>query len=259
MATPTELYVWTVGSTTIRETNAFLSVSHGGNTYTPVSIRRTAIDRGTEQDAARLTLTVPQDHAVAVDFRAMPPDSVELEVWQKQSGTYVRIWVGRVVTATWKGSTAELQAEPPLTMARQRGLRGMFQLTCRHRLSDHRCGAIVLGDAYTVSAVSGTSVTLTGLGAFITTKVAAYPANGANWYVGGFLLFSGSRRQILSHSGDVVTLHAPIPDLAVSDSVSLYAGCSHTLNECDAKFSNATHFGGFPFLPPKNPFEGQLR
>ena len=43
---------------------------------------------------------------------------------------------------------------------------------------------------------------------------------------------------------------------AVGDTIYLYPGCDRTLATCTAKFGNSANFGGFPFIPTKNPFGG---
>lgn len=37
------------------------------------------------------------------------------------------------------------------------------------------------------------------------------------------------------------------------DAVTVRAGCSHLLDECVAKFSNGGNFGGYPYVPTRNP------
>lgn len=70
-------------------------------------------------------------------------------------------------------------------------------------------------------------------------------------------------RLILSQSGDDLQLLLPFPDSILGSTVVILAGCDHTVTTCDSKFntpsdpqSNVVNFGGFPFVPTKNPFEG---
>jgi hypothetical protein len=32
------------------------------------------------------------------------------------------------------------------------------------------------------------------------------------------------------------------------------AGCDHSVSTCAARFGNLANYGGFPFIPTKNPF-----
>ena len=61
---------------------------------------------------------------------------------------------------------------------------------------------------------------------------------------------------ILAHSGNSVTLSALLSGLAVGVAFEAFAGCDRTLATCQAKFGNAINFGGFPWIPAKNPFTG---
>jgi hypothetical protein len=35
-----------------------------------------------------------------------------------------------------------------------------------------------------------------------------------------------------------------------------FAGCDRTFATCQSKFGNSLNFGGFPWIPAKNPFAG---
>ncbi|WP_303678184.1 phage BR0599 family protein [Ralstonia mannitolilytica] len=76
------------------------------------------------------------------------------------------------------------------------------------------------------------------------------------WFVGGRLMSAGAQRMIVASSGGAVTLSAPIPGLKAGDAFEAYPGCDHTLTTCAAKFGNQLNYGGFPFIPVKNPFTG---
>jgi hypothetical protein len=52
-----------------------------------------------------------------------------------------------------------------------------------------------------------------------------------------------------------VSLIARLPlNVEVGNKVTLYAGCDKTQETCKNKFSNARNFGGYKFIPIKNPF-----
>lgn len=259
----TELYKWTVGSDVITETNAMFAKSFAGLTYTPASLERTAIEHSDSMDKGGLSVTVVRDHEVATRFRAQPPDTATLEIFQAKDGSYVRIWSGRLISVTWQGSKATVAVEAPTTAARLRGLRGMFQVTCRHRLFDGRCLAqaavgAALSDYFqtvTIEEITGSRVLVTGL-----TTAATSDAGGSTYFLSGELVFGSSRRMIVGYevvnlSDAWVTLHTPIVDLTVGESVELRTGCDHTIETCESKFKNDARFGGFPYAPPANPFD----
>ncbi len=43
------------------------------------------------------------------------------------------------------------------------------------------------------------------------------------------------------------------PELAINSTLTAYAGCRHTVEDCAGKFENEANFGGFPFVPNRNP------
>ena len=50
-----------------------------------------------------------------------------------------------------------------------------------------------------------------------------------------------------------VEIDLAIPGLAVSDIVVAAPGCSRKIDTCVNKFSNELNFGGYPYIPIKNP------
>ncbi|MBQ3675664.1 MAG: phage BR0599 family protein, partial [Campylobacter sp.] len=55
------------------------------------------------------------------------------------------------------------------------------------------------------------------------------------------------------HKGDKITLMFPLKSLSTADLVYVYAGCDKTIKMCRDKFNNSINYGGFPFVPSKNP------
>ena len=53
-----------------------------------------------------------------------------------------------------------------------------------------------------------------------------------------------------------ITLHNIPEGLAVGVAFEAFAGCDRTFATCQSKFGNSLNFGGFPWIPAKNPFAG---
>ena len=64
---------------------------------------------------------------------------------------------------------------------------------------------------------------------------------------------------ILAQSGDTMTLLLPFSLDVAGQDIDLFAGCAHDLTTCDVKFAATLNYGGFPFVPRKNPFNVTLR
>jgi len=74
---------------------------------------------------------------------------------------------------------------------------------------------------------------------------------------------SDGMRFIASHSSGTLTLMQASNSLSAAieggpQSVTLYPGCSHTIADCRDKFNNLVNFGGFPWIPSKNPFNNSV-
>jgi uncharacterized phage protein (TIGR02218 family) len=100
----------------------------------------------------------------------------------------------------------------------------------------------------TVLAVDGQSITVDSDGYpndFLKSGIVAIPS-------------FNEKRLILSNVDDVITVFFPFSNLSVGDIVELSVGCDHSFTTCRSKFSNGRRFGGFPYIPKDNPFEGSV-
>jgi hypothetical protein len=80
-------------------------------------------------------------------------------------------------------------------------------------------------------------------------------ANGVNWALGGYVATGNDYRMVVAQSGDVLTLLIDFAAPMLAQAVTVHAGCSHLIAVCHSKFANAIRFGGFPYIPKRNPFE----
>lgn len=251
---PVELYEFIRGASAWRYTSADSDVVYGGNTYTAVPIARGAVEA--TRETARLALEITCDRALAVLdlFATMPPDdivAVTLRRLHAGDGEAITLWMGRVLNVTWNNAAAGIHCESVFTSLKRTGLRRLYQVPCPHVVYGPGCGLdrAAFDAAAAVTSVSGTTLNLSGLGAF---------ADGH--FAGGYLEWSDAgvinRRAIRQQVGGAVTISFPLPGLAASDSVTLYPGCDHTLATCAAKFANALNYGGMPHFTQKNPFSG---
>jgi hypothetical protein len=112
-------------------------------------------------------------------------------------------------------------------------------------------GEFTLAAANVVS-VSGNDIGVSGVG-----------AAGAGFFDGGFVKTpaggNDDARLILASSGDTLTLLLPFSVDVLGTDVDVFAGCTHDLAICSSKFDNVVNYGGFPFIPRKNPFNSTLR
>jgi len=249
---PVELYRFALGARRWTFTSGLSPVVYQSETYTPVTIRRSGIEQGNEINRYSIDITLPRDNALAALFISSPPEGVMSVTLYRYHVTdtaneVIVFWKGRVGGARLSGSELVLKCEPIATSLKRIGLRARYQLICRHALYSAGCGALkenfMVNGA--VAAVSGATI-----------EVAAAASKPDGYFVAGMLATNEGQRMIVGHTGANLTMVAPMPSLAIGDSVRLYAGCDHSMSTCLDRFSNLDNFGGFPYIPQKNPFSG---
>lgn len=262
---PVELYRFVQGGSTFEYTSAEDQLIVGSLTYDPETIARGKINQSPSDRKAVLELTVPSSNLFATRFKASTPAArAQVTISRIQRGDFptpevVTIFEGYVAAVSFEedGQVAKI-ACTPVTAAQSRPVpRFSYQGLCNHVLFDTACKVSSADSRWrfngTVSAVTGSVITVTGASGF-----------GANWWVGGFMEINGGddSRLILSQSGDDLQLLLPFPASLVGATVLVFAGCDHTMTVCDVKFntpedtqSNIINYGGFGFVPTKNPFE----
>lgn len=217
-------------------------------------ISRGSIEQSTEIGKAGLRITFARDVEVAQGFISTPPSEVTLLTPYRQHRgdcETVAVWMGCVLNAEWRESVVELNCEPVYTSLQRIGLRRLYQRNFPHVLYETACGAsaVVFRVAGTVTSIAGTLLSVPAAAGY---AVGHFAGGYATWAANGIT----EKHMIVGHNTDIITLSAVPPGLAISDAIYLYPGCDRTLNTCHAKFGNSANFGGFPFIPTKNPFGG---
>lgn len=255
-ATPVELYTFYAGSERFDYTSSDVEFTYLTRIYAPAALHRESIDDTGEVTKSSLRIACAHDFAIGDLFNPYPPsDIIRLELRRvHRTDTAVEamlIWTGRVLSCQWTGIKAELQCESLLSSMRRTGLRRLYQRNCPHILYGAACGvaSAAFRHAATISTVAGTSI-----------SAAAFDALDDGYLAGGYLEWNNGtrteRRGIASHLGDTIVISHPIPEFAFGNSVFVFAGCDHSITTCDGKFSNSANYGGFPYVPRKNPFGG---
>lgn len=259
---PAEVYWFRSGSTDygvhttqdVARTVAFdaaVSLTGGVVVYdvTPLPITRESVDVGSDTSDRNLKITVPATSTVGALFVGQRPIfTLTLGIYRVHRGDVnaKRIFVGEVVGAAVAGVSVILDCAPMSAAIKRPMLRVLYQTPCNHNLYDANCG--VDRDAFdtsgSIDAIATDGVTLT---------ISEADALADGYFTAGMLKFGNEYGFIRSHVGDQVVLLRPVPSLAVSSSVTLYAGCDRSLATCTTKFSNTANHLGFPFIPTLNP------
>lgn len=258
LGAPVELYEFRSGLDRYYYTSADHDVVYGADTYTAIPMQRGSVEVSMEKARNNMTLKAPRNLPVADLYRVQPPSEVvTLSIFRLHEADpdaeRVVIWMGRVLNVKWeRTSTVSIHCEPVTGSLARPGLRRLYQRQCPHILYGTKCGldkADWQTDAV-LTAVSEATITAPEIGAF-----------ADNYFAGGMVEFdlpSGNveRRFITSNTGASAVISLPCSDLYVGLAVRVYPGCNHTIATCASKFSNSDNFGGFPFIPQKNPMEG---
>lgn len=255
-ADPVLLVVAEYAGTTYRFTDQPRDYVFGGNTYQAVNgftIGPTSQTKELVKDILQLDFPINntfaniflndlQDFVTSITaFRGYANDPDQ---------EFIVYWKGRIASAGAASSKITIRCEPIFTSLRRPGLRARYQRNCRHALYDRGCNLDLNSSAFLTDGTITVASNLT-----FTIPEAAGEVDG--FYFGGILRASdGILRFITGHVGDQISIRKPHVALVVSAAVALAPGCDRTTNDCLNKFNNLNNFGGFPYIPTKNPFGG---
>ena len=251
--TEAEVYEFARGDASWYYTPHEFALDSGARIYEPVQISRSRLAMTAEASKSALELTVQSNlPVVRAAMQAAPGGEVMtliLRVAQRShwdpgwtiGGTR---WIGRVLGAQVGEIEATLRCESAHVSLKRVGLRRLYSRKCSHVLYSTPCGASEVTATATVESVDARWVHLVG----------GVPAGVLDALAGGWLeTLSGARHMVSSSDATSVELLYPV-NLQAGELVDLVAGCDHTTATCAGRFANLDNFGGFPGIPPKNPF-----
>lgn len=255
---PVECYKLMGTFRTYRYTSADVEQVVNGETYDPAPIKRGQVKAGTQSDdSLSLDITLPFNTAVVRDYAyAESPPRLTVEVYRVHRGSdpavdWALYWKGKATSFTVENWVATIRVPSIFARALQGDLPNVYwQAPCNHVLYDARCQ--VSRPAHTIA----TTVLTVGRTAF----TVGDDGGVANALKAGeaVCLRTGERRLIMANLAGTITINYPFVDLRVGDDVQLVDGCDHSFTTCKAKFVNGVNFGGHPYIPPDNPFSGEI-
>lgn len=265
---PVYKFLFTQGVTEFRYTSAAYFISDSAGTWEPVSIQASSIQQTGEMAKNGLKVVLPRDNKLAQTFLGKVPETTtSLTIYRGHDETdlsdFAVVWKGRIASVEADGDQLTMDAEDIFTSMRRPGLRARYQKGCRHALYSEQCGVNDYDYAVSASIIaeSGFTVTVTGI-------IDSAGDSSANQFEDGYFnggiieTTDGSKRYILRHVGETLTLLSAFNTLdidSVEQEVTLYPGCLHNTSDCKNKFNNLNNYGGFPYIPGKNPFAGSVQ
>jgi hypothetical protein len=250
-------------------------------------------ERSAGQVSVSIPMEHPIGQLYAVDTPAVQT-WLTLMQWDKvvPGSMPLVVWVGQVVNAEYDETRCRLTLDHLQKVLLRPGLTAKHPRSCGHLLYDAAtCGVKadkLAADGYWKFREDGAVASVSEDGMVVTVPEAANKPDG--WFAQGYLtaggqyteqsgqadhiprsavadrpiapgmqVYAGYRRAIVSHQGSTLRLATPMPpgryNLAELARVTLFAGCDGALATCKNKFSNVPRYGGYPYIPIKNPFE----
>lgn len=247
-----ELYLFALGEQEWRFTDSEQPVLFGGEIWTPLAIRRSAVESTADATRASIQVFLPQSVSL---FGLWPGDlPTSLTIFREGAP----LWKGRIAAAVANGPEVTLECESVFTSLRRPGLRARYSRLCIHPLYGPGC----LVDRQLFEIVEEAA----------STEGQTYEvdhSSEADYFLGGMLEINGAWWFILGQEDDALTVSRFLPGIPAGWGnswgyywsvivVRLYPGCNRTRDHCIERFDNVANFGGFPWLPSRNPFDGSI-
>lgn len=225
--------------------------------YAPISFGN--IKQTNQVKKQELTLTVPLSDTTGRKLVDAPePETVSLTILRADVAGAVDpfnpeilvAWSGTVGGASVKKETISIVGVNIFASLQLSGNRVRYSRLCRHALYGAGCG---LGTG--PYQQSGTLDGFTG----VQVNILASPTIDVATLVGGLLIYGTTRyfvlsAQLLSPGSFRLNLDRPFVEIPGTTSLAVAPGCDRTQETCSARFNNLENFGGFPYIPSKNPF-----
>lgn len=246
---PVEMYRFQRGAETWLVTTARRPVTVNSETYLPAYVERDNIRSSGDKGREKTTIMMDSTHPMIQPYAAGPPaapTTVLILRAESDDGTFRFVWGGRIITADVGPAKAKINCEPISTTLRRLGLRRPYQVLCDLVLYDpNSCRATEVKVDATVTLIGGKTVSI---------SVAGSPSEGL--YAGGKIYFGTLLYFILEHhtsGGNTLVLAGPPAGLTVGAAIQISRGCPHDTIGC-ISFNNLDNYGGFPYMPQRNPF-----
>ena len=247
---PVELFEFTVGDQVFRYSSAE-DIELEGLAYVARSIFREKVVYG-QVGSGTLTVTMPAADELPVLFGSTTPSKVsrcKVTRYQRASGESVVIYRGVIASVDFvqDGRVAQIGMQSEDESGNRALPRHSFQQMCNHFLGDRGCGVDLTRFTWEgmVTAINGNVLTVQ--------DASLQPLRFRNGVVRP--LGIDDVRSVIDQQGDLIRVLYPFASLAVGARVAITAGCNHLMNEdCALVFDNVPRFGGFPWIPTRNPF-----
>lgn len=244
-ALPAELYVFESDGLSYRYTSHDADIAHPIlGIFTAQTLRRNNINQGSEANKNSLSIVAQPNLGLFNHYQSIPLIGLmSLTIFKCHLTDFdtVALWRGSVLGVELNDGDATIKCEPLSVSLNRIGLHRLYSKTCAHTLYDSFCQVPKTAINATVMAINGIDIVLN----------VSLPSGH---YAGGMVeKADGSSKLMIVNNADNVISLIYVADIVAGDDVKVYQGCDKQLNTCANRFNNVLNFGGFPWLPSKNP------
>ena len=241
-----EIYLFRTGSVQSRFTSWHEDLEVLGETYTARPIKRSGFSRDTQMGKTTVDISAPVLDIMSSYVANTPIEPVTITITRlvrDDLSQLITLFVGQVFGVTFKDRTAAIRCESNSSILNVLLPKIICKPQCNHVLFDAGCGLLETSFTHisTVSNISGSSLTISGLGA------TGYA------FSSGYIQYNSDYRMITKQTSDVIDLHIPFYSIYVGSAVSVVAGCAGSVDECENNYNNLDNFLGMLTIPQRNP------
>jgi hypothetical protein len=232
------------------------AITVAGIDFTPLPITRSAVETNSLVDGGMtMDFTLPFNNLLAKRYAyTISPRELNVTVYRVHEGDdyatdYKIEWFGGgAVEFNTNGDWTTIKTGSKFQTALNGNLSAAyFQRLCNHVLFDDRCK--VDADSFKATA---TVIKLQGQ--VITVDNDGFDNSAL---VGGQMTITrtGEKQAIILNTDNVLRIGMVPVDIVVGDTLDLFRGCNHfRLGDCKNVYNNVVNYGGFDFIPVKNPY-----
>lgn len=271
---PVELYRFSNQEQVFTYTSGPSDVVYNSETYTPISIGRSELLRKDADSSRSMEIEVVASNAVVQRYVATVPATVdEFQLFKFHttdggSPEVVKLFKGKITNVEFKGSKATVHARNSGSSLLSKVPQQTTRNACNFILYGGKCG-VDAGQFFmsvTVTALSADGLTVTVDGSTNTIlntglQLSAQLTSDSTFFDGGKISrgsFEPRMVRVATNPGgniSAITVLFPFQELTVGTAMNLFAGCRLSYPICGTRFDNKIRYGGFPFVPNKNPHD----
>lgn len=248
-------HIWRAdGSEHWRLTSHDEAVSYQGNSFSPASVNRGAVQYDSKLEVSTMTVVAVFEQDPIIDFIAQNPIEVlwveVLRVHKDLADQASVVFIGQGKVTTLRGQEATLDCVGFEFHLRLRIPTLRYQPKCNWFVYDSivdgaGCGVDKTGYKVTTTvSVSEDQLTL---------ESSDFSSYDDGYFKYGWIEYGGERRMITFHEGDEIRIRYKIFDLTGSKQIDAYPGCDGEPETCRDKFNNVNQRMAFDFIPVDNP------